>query len=70
MKYLPPNEVPQSRKKRSLGPTNNSQVLETPSPILHKRSRAQLEDNVGNSSTASVKRAKENSCVDDKVQQT
>ena len=68
IQYLPPNEVPpQSRKKRSLGPANTS-LIETPSPILHKRSRTNVEENVNNStSTTSAKRPKENSCVDDKV---
>lgn len=42
MQYLPPNEVPTSKKRHSLGPTN-SHVMETPSPILYKRSRTDME---------------------------
>lgn len=43
-RYLPPSEVPavSSRKRQSFGPSN-SQVMETPSPILYKRSRTELE---------------------------
>ena len=62
MKYLPPNEVPaQSIKKRSLGPTN-SHVMETPSPILYKRARTEME---GVEMQNSVKRPKED--VEEKV---
>lgn len=58
MKYLPPNEVPAvSAKKRSLGPSN-SHVMETPSPILYKRCRADME---GVEMQNSVKRLKEDS---------
>ena len=44
VQYLPPGEVPAqiSKKKRSLGPVN-SHVMETPSPILYKRSRTHQE---------------------------
>ena len=55
MKYLPPSEVPVlPTKKRSL----NSQVMETPSPILYKRSRTDTEGVPGQNSS---KRLKEDS---------
>lgn len=45
VQYLPPHEVPAqtTKKKRSLGPSN-SMVMDTPSPILYKRSRNRLDD--------------------------
>lgn len=59
LKYLPPGEVPPApTKKRSLGPTN-SHVTETPSPILYKRSRTDMEG------VESAKRLKEDN--DEKV---
>lgn len=54
MQYLPASEVPSSRKRHSFGPTN-SYVMETPSPILYKRSRTEMEEVV---ETSSAKRLK------------
>lgn len=57
VQYLPANEVPAvNRKRRSQGPSIPPIAMETPSPIMTKRSRMDMDDG---SSPLSSKRSRE-----------